>query len=189
LSWREFEMLVGEAFPRKGFQVRETRDGPDQGLDLELRKGTELHLVQCKQWRAHKVGVSIVSELYGVMAACGAAGGFVVTSGVYTKDAEAFAAGRNIALVGGDRLHAMLETARAAIPKQTRSEHDEVDARRSLSTPRREAAQGTEPPPTVPVCPNCGGAMVRRVARRGANQGSSSWGCQAYPRCKGTLPG
>lgn len=35
------------------------------------------------------------------MAAEGAAGGFVVTSGRFTKEAEAFASGRNIQLVDG----------------------------------------------------------------------------------------
>src|SRR5690606_35194698 len=69
MSWREFEMLVGEAFRRKGFTVRETGGaGPDGGVDLVLSAGTERYLVQCKQWRALKVPVTTVRELYGVMA-------------------------------------------------------------------------------------------------------------------------
>ncbi len=48
-------------------------------MDLELRKEGELHLVQCKRWRARKVGVEIVRELYGVMTALGAVGGYVVS--------------------------------------------------------------------------------------------------------------
>jgi restriction system protein len=44
-------------------------------------------LVQCKQWKAFKVGVQVVRELYGLMAAHGAAGGFVVTSGRFTDEA------------------------------------------------------------------------------------------------------
>ena len=56
-----------------------------------LGKGGEKFLVQCKQWRAFKVGVEVVRELYGVMAAKGAAGGFVVTSGRFTDEAAAFA--------------------------------------------------------------------------------------------------
>ncbi len=42
---------------------------------------------------ALKVGVDVVRELYGVMAAKGATGGFVVTSGRFTEDAKAFAQG------------------------------------------------------------------------------------------------
>jgi HJR/Mrr/RecB family endonuclease len=92
ISWREFETLVGESFRRQGFRVMETGGGgPDGGVDLVLRKpgknGDEKFLVQCKQWRAYKVGVDVVRELYGVMAASGAAGGFVVTSGRFTDEA------------------------------------------------------------------------------------------------------
>ena len=66
---------------------------PDGGIDLVLSKGSEKFLVQCKQWKAFKVGVTVVRELYGVMAAKGAAGGFVVSSGRFTDDATAFASG------------------------------------------------------------------------------------------------
>lgn len=42
--------------------------GPDCGIDLTLDKGGETFLVQCKRWRATKVGVEVVRELYGAMA-------------------------------------------------------------------------------------------------------------------------
>ena len=76
-----------------------------------MRKDGETYLVQCKQWRAFKVGVPVVRELYGVMAAKGAAGGFVVTSGRFTAEAEAFAEGRNIRLLDGPKLERMLKQA------------------------------------------------------------------------------
>jgi restriction system protein len=95
MSWREFEMLVGEGFRLQGYQVSETGGGgADGGVDLVLRKAGETSgekfLVQCKQWRALKVGVDVVRELYGVMAARGATGGFVVTSGRFTEAAVSF---------------------------------------------------------------------------------------------------
>ena len=95
MSWREFEMLVGEGFRLQGYQVVETGGGgADGGVDLVLTKtgknGGEKFLVQCKQWRAFKVGVDVVRELYGVMAARGATGGFVVTSGRFTDEAVSF---------------------------------------------------------------------------------------------------
>ena len=53
-------------------------------------------------------------------------------------------------------------------------------------------ARPTTPPPVfrsaTPTCPQCGSAMVRRVARRGSNRGKSFWGCPRFPRCKGTRP-
>ena len=167
MSWREFEMLVGEAFRLQGYQVIETGgSGPDGGIDLVLSKGTEKFLVQCKQWKALKVGVEIVRELYGVMAARGAAGGFVVTSGRFTDDARRFAEGRNVQLVDGDALMKLLGTVPASAPAQDR---ETVTA-----------------PLVAPPCPRCGGDMVMRRARRGANSGNEFWGCAGYPACRGT---
>ena len=72
MSWQEFELLVGGAFRLEGFQVSEMGGGgADGGVDLVLRRGSEKYLVQCKQWRAFTVGVTVVRELYGVMAAKG----------------------------------------------------------------------------------------------------------------------
>jgi len=88
-------MLIGEAFRPQGFTVTETGGGDaDGGVDLVLAKNGEKFLVQCKQWKAFKVGVSVVRELYDVMAAKGVAGGDVVTSGQFTAEAKEFAAGR-----------------------------------------------------------------------------------------------
>jgi restriction system protein len=50
MSWREFELLVGEAFRLQGYAVQEVGGaGPDGGVDLVLRRGSEIALVQCKQ--------------------------------------------------------------------------------------------------------------------------------------------
>jgi len=114
MSWQQFETLVGEGFQRRGGRVKETGGGrPDGGVDLVLSKDGEKTLVQCKQWKAFKVGVSTVRELYGVMAADGAAAGFVVTSGRFTQEAVAFAAGRNIHLMDGAALMKLLKEAKA----------------------------------------------------------------------------
>jgi len=108
MSWEDFELLVGEGFRLQGYTVGETGGGgPDGGVDLVLRKDGEKFLVQCKQWRAFKVGVQPVRELYGLMAARGAAGGFMVTSGRFTQEAVGFASGRNVTLVEGPKLHAL----------------------------------------------------------------------------------
>jgi len=116
LSWQDFELLVGEAFRKRGYRVDETGGGgADGGIDLKLHKDGETFYVQCKQWRAYKVSVNIVRELYGVMAAEGATGGFVVTSGIFTREAQVFAQGRNIELIDGKQLAAMIDKASSTI--------------------------------------------------------------------------
>ncbi|MGN0930558.1 MAG: NERD domain-containing protein [Thermoguttaceae bacterium] len=36
------------------------------------------------------------------------------------------------------------------------------------------------------VCPQCGGTLVLRTAKRGANAGAQFWGCGNYPKCRYT---
>lgn len=178
MNWREFEMLIGEGFRLQGYSVLENFEGgPDGGIDLTLRKDGEKFLVQCKQWRAFKVGVTVVRELYGVMAAQGATGGYVVTSGQFSAEAEAFAKGRNLHLIDGPKLQQLLRQARSAA-----------------------AIHPTAKPPVAPIvkgtsqsaqahavsCPKCSLPMVRRTAKKGANAGQEFWGCLDYPRCRGT---
>jgi restriction system protein len=186
MSWREFELLVGEAFRLQGYRVNEQGGaGPDGGIDLILSKGSEKFLVQCKQWKAFKVSVTVVRELYGVMAAKGAAGGFVVTSGRFTDEATAFASGRNIKLIDGPLLHGLLRQARGATGTANQPPLRTVNADSSKS--------GVQPAPpqmpaqlATPSCPSCGSLMAQRKAKRGVNAGGDFWGCVTYPACKGT---
>ncbi len=177
MSWLEFELLIGESFRQKGYVVIETGGGgADGGVDLVLRRpasnGSETYLVQCKHWRAYKVGVDVVRELYGVMAARGAAGGFVVTAGRFTKEAMAFASGRNVRLIDGAKLKGML----AEVPA-------------SLAKPERQPeATDASALTTMVVCPSCSQPMVKRLAKRGPNAGQAFYGCSAYPVCKSTRP-
>lgn len=167
LSWQQFERLVAQAFRQRGYTVTHIASaGPDGGVDIELTKDKERFLVQCKQWRATKVGVSVVRELFGVMAARGAAGAFVVTSGNFTDEAAAFSKGRNITLIDGAALLNELED-KAAAPQTS------IQANADISTP---------------TCPDCDSPMVKRTAKRGANTGATFFGCSRYPACHGTRP-
>lgn len=175
MTWREFEMLIGEAFRREGYRVVETGgeggEGADGGVDLVLSKDGEKFLVQCKHWKAFKVGVEVVRELYGVMAAVGAAGGFVVTSGTFTREAIEFADGTNLELIDGRLLRELLERA-----------HEAGELNRAVPADRRTHAPRT----SAPTCPLCAQPMVQRTAKCGANAGAQFWGCSRYPVCRGT---
>ena len=109
MSWQEVEELVGAYFRRREFSVTESRRaGPDGGIDLELTKRGEYYLVQCKHWRAPSVDIATVREFHRVMAARHAVGGFVVTSGSYTTEAGKFAEGRELELINGQQLAAVM---------------------------------------------------------------------------------
>ena len=191
MRWQEFEMLVGEAFRLRGFQVLETGGGgADGGIDLVLSKptqnGREKYLVQCKQWRAWKVGVDVVRELYGVMAARGAAGGFVVTSGRFTAEATQFAEGRNLTLIDGPKLQRMLRDAKVSARKAPAAAPSPVVPTAPSQIP---AAAIAVAPALAPECPLCGKSMLQRTAQRGASAGNRFWGCAGFPACRGTRPG
>ena len=109
MSWRDFERLVGETFRRQGFTVTGFGgNGPDGGVDLGLSKNGQRFLVQCKHWRKRQVGVTVVRELNGVIAAQRAHGGFVVTGGDFTREARDFADSCAIRLIDGRALDELM---------------------------------------------------------------------------------
>jgi len=166
LSWSRFEQLIGEAYRREGYSVEENLEGgADGGVDLRLSKEGRTTLVQCKQWKAYKVAVTTVRELYGVMTAEKASYGILVTSGVFTGEAKEWAQGKPIQLIDGDALCRL------------------IGHIQPTGSPAQIAASST---PTTVACPKCGKAMVLRTAKKGANAGSQFWGCLGYPSCKGT---
>lgn len=64
--------------------------------------------------------------------------------------------------------------------KLTKSADKPASFQQTIPTAARKAAS-----PSI-TCPDCGGAMVHRSAKRGSNAGNIFWGCASYPRCKGT---
>ncbi len=175
LSWREFEHLLAEAFRRQGYSVRDTGPGADGGVDIVLYKDSGTTLVQAKQWKAWKVGVKVVRELFGIQAARDADAAILVTSGCFTNDAQQFAQDNGIKLIDGAALERMIA--------------DVQRSNRTVSLPKAEAdaAENAEVS-ALPSCPVCGSTMVQRTAKRGANAGHPFWGCSRFPACKGIRP-
>ena len=167
LSWKQFEELVAEAYRRDGYSVRENQKaGADGGVDVRLQKDGKLHLVQCKQWKSQKVGVSVVREMFGIMVAEGAATVSVLTSGYFTQESKNFAEGKPIDLVDGPALSKLVGRLQAD----------------SKQAPTAEAVQVESPQ----ACPRCGGELVTRTAKKGANMGKQFIGCTSFPKCRYT---
>jgi restriction system protein len=168
MSWQNFELLVGEAFRRKGFDVRENGGGgADGGIDLVLTKNGKKSIVQCKRWKTFSIGVPLIRELYGVMTSERANDCIFVSSGNYTAEARLFAEDKPIWLIDGSELLEMV----AGVQQQPNI---------------KKTTSYQKPVATSPECPLCGSAMVKRTARKGANAGNEFWGCSAYPGCRGT---
>ncbi|MCI2244568.1 restriction endonuclease [Xanthomonas sp. PPL568] len=173
-GWRQFERLVGEAFRRQGYAVEETGlGGADGGIDLILRKDDRRTLVQCKQWKRQQVGVSVVREMYGLLAHHQADAVKIVCVGSYTGDAERFARGKPIELIGGERLLKMIQATRSA------------GATGAYPKPRNEPLLVTviDTASDSAVCSQCGSELVQRVNKRTCEL---FLGCSQFPRCRGT---
>lgn len=171
LSWQRLERLIGEMYRRREYSVVETPRRADGGIDYMLARGPERWLVQCKHWQSRKVGARTVRELAGVVAARQATGGIVITTGRFTPPAQAFAKTASIGLVDGERLAREL----LAIAEEPGLEH--------LHPAHREAPDGSG----TPVCPECGGDMIRRAARKGDDATGDFWSCARQPDCQGTV--
>lgn len=136
--------------------------GADGGVDLVLRKNGETTLVQCKQWRVLSVGAPTIREIFGVQTHEKADRSVVITSGHFTREARAFAEGKQMKLIDGEELLGLVR---------------EVQTQRQSAT---DTSRSSSP------CPRCGAPMTPRTAKRGANAGRSFWGCSTYPKCTGT---
>jgi len=171
LGWRHFEQLVGEAFRSQGYEVEETGlGGADGGIDLILRKDGRRVLMQCKQWRQRQVGAKVVREMYGLLAHHRADAVKIACSGTYTRDAEEFAKGKPIELIGGEELLRMVREVQSVPVQTTRTA--QADA----------PASAASTPTATPACPKCGESMVERSNRK---TGQKFWGCSTFPVCRG----
>lgn len=202
MRWREFEALIGHAFELQGYHMNEPGAvGSDPSIDLLMRKERQTFLVHCKPWQTAKVGIEAVQAAHAAMQTRGAVGGFVLSSGRFSREASVAASGMNIRLVDGPALQALLQQGRAQLARSERVQQGATAG----SMPARDEPPSAAPAPgpsafatTEPVvlpaplpelslpCPLCGGDMKKRRAKRGVNAGQYFWGCVRHPDCRGT---
>lgn len=105
LTPSEFEQYVAVLFERAGYRVRRTGGSGDRGVDLQVKRGRRIGIVQCKRYE-EAIGPSTIRELIGTMTNAGMSEGFLVTTSDFTEGAkqEAEKAPYRISLVNGDGL-------------------------------------------------------------------------------------
>lgn len=170
LEWKRFEILCSTYFEALGLRPRRGYGGPDGGVDIRLYSEgatTPGVLVQCKAWRNQAVGAALVRELFGVMAAERVGEGIVITTSSFSKEAIAFAKGKNIHLIDGEDFLAKLL---ALDPAQQ-------------ATMRKLVTEGDY---TMPTCPSCGDGVKMRL-RTSRRDSSLFWGCSRFPECRATM--
>lgn len=142
VSWQDFERLLASYYTGQGYRVEHVGTAGsgarfDGGIDLKLYRGTHYIVVQCKHWNVQQVTHNAVHELLGVMLTEQATGAIVITSGEFTKAAQAAAAKEpRIQLIDGAALRPMLGVlVDALVPGQSDdATFGDLDAFRHVST-------------------------------------------------------
>lgn len=67
-----------------------------------------------------------------------------------------------------------IDSNRLANTRQTRREH--IQHVEEIKSQKEDES----------CCPKCGGEMVLKTVSRGARKGNQFWGCQSFPKCRGT---
>ncbi len=69
--------------------------------------------------------------------------------------------------------------------QNSQSHQSSQSSRRFQNAQSSQSSQSTQ---GVPLCPKCGKPMLRRIQKKGQQQGREFWGCSDYPRCDGLRP-
>ncbi len=92
MSGFEFEEFFGHLLERLGRgKVKQILFTQDEGRDILVQTPTGLAVVECKHHPNGSIGRPIVQKLHSAIISSGAAGGILVTTGHFTKEALAYA--------------------------------------------------------------------------------------------------
>jgi hypothetical protein len=104
LSPEGFERLVAELFISYGHQAEVAGGISDHGVDVIVQSAQgEKWVVQCKRY-AGSVGEPVVRDLFGTLQHEEAQRAYLVTTGSFTAQAQAWAKGKPIVLYDGELL-------------------------------------------------------------------------------------
>jgi restriction system protein len=130
LAPSDFEALVAEVFQKLGYLVSESAGGYSGGrrellLDRAVAPAERIGgrgaspisaVAHIRYWQAWRIGATEVRELTAAMSARGAARGFLVVPGEFTRDARHAAEGNSVEMIDGASLRALVEAGRGGSP-------------------------------------------------------------------------
>jgi|GEM_PF-4404494 len=100
----DFEILCATLLEKQGYtNVRVTPRANDKGIDIIGEYESKTIVVQCKRYKS-SVGSPDMQKFVGAMHNANANGGVFITTGTFTKEAEAMAKTNNISLIDRERL-------------------------------------------------------------------------------------
>ncbi len=164
MSGEEFEEFCANILRGNSYtNVEVTKASGDHGIDVLAFKDGLKYAIQCKRY-SKPVGNKAVQEAYSGKGIYKADVAVVMSNMDFTPQAIEDARKLKVELWNRDKIYAL-----------QRKSGTEVK-------PWEEIKEESE----NLVCPNCGGNLVIRTAKRGANMGNKFYGCSNYPNCKYT---
>lgn len=135
----QFSLLITDYYQRKGYRVIPSQLwGSDQGLDVLLRRSTQLLACQWRHYRARRVSPQTVYDFARHVKALNATKGLLLITGDIQPDLERVAERLNIKVITGERLQAMLNGyIMASGPPERRRQHR---AQRPVATGSTQAS-------------------------------------------------
>jgi superfamily II DNA or RNA helicase len=114
----DFEKLVADLYRAQGFHVDHRGGRGDGGIDVLAERtsasGLERIAIQCKHMTS-PIGPEILRAHWGVVSNDQSiTGGHLVTSSVFSRDAQSFANGKRLLLINGQRLKELLREHKVA---------------------------------------------------------------------------
>jgi len=168
LEWKKFEEICVEYLKVKNCNADVTSIGSDGGIDIKIsHKGKVFAIGQCKSW-SKPIGVNLIRELYGVMAADSIKHGIFLTTSKYSKDALSFGKDKNLILIDSEEFIKLINK----LPQESRKKIFNV---------------ATEGEYTTPSCVKCDVKMIRRTVKNGDRKGNEFWGCANFPKCRNIM--
>jgi hypothetical protein len=107
----EFEDYVSGLLKKMGFIAEQTTYSNDGGIDIVAFYDRPIfygkYIIQCKNWQG-TVGAPEIRDLYGVVTDQRANKGIIITPSDFTEQAYEFVKGKNIELINGTVLNALV---------------------------------------------------------------------------------
>lgn len=169
LEWKRYEDVCMEYLRIKNCDAKVTSIGADGGIDIKVhdKNGHLILIGQCKAWQK-PIGVSLIRELYGVMASERVRHGVFLTTSIFSPDAVEFAKNKTLMLIDGNEFVKLINNL-------------DEDSKKRIS---QIASEGDY---TTPTCVNCNQKMVKITSKKGSSAGREFWGCVNYPKCRNMM--
>ncbi|HET7150654.1 MAG TPA: restriction endonuclease [Candidatus Acidoferrum sp.] len=179
----QFEQDIADMFEALGYRTGVVGRAGDRGIDVRAYRTGKTYFIQCKKFMTQVVTPHDVRDFLGAVTNVNdpAEKGFFVTTNGFTEAARQTAEGNpRIELIDGNELVRYWKMAfgKAAAEKAQVASAPVMPA----ATPVTVSTPVAPAPANANTCPRCGGGLVLRMARYGANTGKQFWGCSNFAK-------